>query len=170
MSIATLCTLKGDFVILHRDNFVSYISLLKLELCLTLYIEAEEACREQYWILEVSLDLCHDCVSNDALLSLISDANAKKFDTSVKVLKSNHSKLLLQFYLRRGSVWALIKDNLDALTLDDTHDRLFRSQIDSYNLRVSYRDSEGAKSLPIAAAIDCNELSVEWRWSVFYGK
>ena len=48
VSIATLCTLKGDFVILHRSNFVSYISLLELELCLTLYIEAEEACREQY--------------------------------------------------------------------------------------------------------------------------
>ena len=68
---------------------------------------------------------------------------------------------MLSVYLRCSSVGALIKDNLDALTLDDTHDRLVRSQIDSYNLRVSYRDSEGAQSLPIAAAIDCNELSVE---------
>lgn len=47
VSITTLYTLKGDFVVLHRDYLVSYISLLKLKLCLTLYIEAEEACREQ---------------------------------------------------------------------------------------------------------------------------
>ena len=48
VSITSLCTLKGDFVILHGNNLVSYISLLKLKLCLTLYIETEEACREQH--------------------------------------------------------------------------------------------------------------------------
>lgn len=48
VSITSLCTLKGDFVVLHRDYLVSYISLLKLKLCLTLYIEAEEACGEQH--------------------------------------------------------------------------------------------------------------------------
>ena len=48
VSITSLCTLKGDFVVLHRDYLVSYISLLKFKLCLTLYIEAEEACGEQH--------------------------------------------------------------------------------------------------------------------------
>ena len=48
VSIAGLCAFKGDFVILHRDYLVSYISLLKLKLCLTLYVEAHEARGEQY--------------------------------------------------------------------------------------------------------------------------
>lgn len=48
VSIASLCNLKGDFVVRQPNYLVSYISLLKLKLCLTLYIEAEEACGEQH--------------------------------------------------------------------------------------------------------------------------
>ena len=48
VSITTLCNLKSDFIILHRNYLVCCISLLELKLCLTLYIEAEEARREQH--------------------------------------------------------------------------------------------------------------------------
>ena len=130
VSGACLCQFKTNFVVGHWDDFVSGKSLLKFELLLALHVEAEEAGGEQNRVLEVALDLRLNRVTDQTLLSLVSDCDTAKLTWGVK------TRILLEEKrdLRCLTVGAIVEHDFDSLALDDAHDCLLGSKINSYTL------------------------------------
>lgn len=75
MSSTSLNNLKCNFVVLHVNNLVRGESFLKFDLGRALAVKAKETAGEEDRVLEVSLDLSLDRVTDQALLLLISDTN-----------------------------------------------------------------------------------------------
>ncbi len=86
MSGTSLDNFECNFVVLHVNNLVRGVSFLKFDLGRALAVKAEETAGEEDRVLEVSLDLSLDRVTNQALLLLISDTNTAKMTRRLQLL------------------------------------------------------------------------------------
>ena len=76
--VAPLSDLDSDFVVGEIYDFVSHVFFLVIKLINAGSVKTKEAGGEENCVLEVSLDLSLNCVSDDAFLRLKSDANTAK--------------------------------------------------------------------------------------------